>query len=71
MRSFREVTRNIKGPNKRKRLQAGKILDKRLKTTPTNSLSSSQHTDPKGIQGSEADLPRAVVSNFVFPVPEK
>jgi hypothetical protein len=70
MRSFREVTKKVRGPNKRKIVRAGKILHQRLKTTPINSLTSNQHADPKGIQGSESDLPRHVVSNFVFPVPD-
>jgi hypothetical protein len=70
MRSFREVTKKVKGPNKRKRLQAGKILHQRLKMTPINSLTSNRHPDPKGIQGSESDLTRNVASNFVFPVPD-
>jgi hypothetical protein len=69
MRSFREVTKKVKGPNKRKRLQA-KILHQRLKTTPINTLTSNPHSDPKGIQGSESDLTRNVVSNFVFPMPD-
>ena len=71
LRRFRDVTRNVKGPNKRKRLQAGKIRHQRLKTTPINSYASNQNADPKGLQGSETDLPRAVQTNTILPVPER
>jgi hypothetical protein len=70
LRRFRDVTRNVKGPIKRRKLQTGKILRQRLKTTPINSCASNQNGDPKGFQAGASDLPRAVQSNIVFPVPE-
>jgi hypothetical protein len=71
LRRFRDVTRHVKGPNKRRKLQTGKILRHRLRTTPINSYASTHNADPKGLQGSESDLPRAVQTNTILPVPER
>jgi hypothetical protein len=71
LRRFRDVTRHVIGPNKRRKLRAGTVLRQRLKTTPIKSFASNQNADPKGVQGSESDMPRAVQTNTILPVPER
>jgi hypothetical protein len=71
LRRFRDVTRHVKGPIKRRKLQTGKIRHQRLKTSPINSYASNQGSDPKGLHSSETDLPRAVQTNTILPVAER
>ena len=68
---FRDVTKSVKGPNKRKRLHAGKIAHQRLKTTPINTPASSQNVKSKNVQNQETDSPALVATNFVFPVTDR
>jgi hypothetical protein len=67
LRRFRDVTRNVKGSAKRRRL----VRNQKLKTKPINSYASNRSADPKGLQGSESDMPRAVQTNTILPVPER
>ena len=71
LRRFRDVTRNVKGSIKRRRLQTGKVRNQKLKTKPINSYAANQSADPKGLDSSETDLPRAVQTNTILPVPER
>lgn len=71
LRKFRDVTKNVKGPNRRKRLHAGKIAHQRLKTTPINTPASSQGVKSKTLQGQDTDSLALVATNFVFPVTDR
>ena len=71
LRRFRDVTRHVKGPIKRRKLQTGKVRYQKLRTKPVDSSCSNQSADPKGLHNSETDLPRAVQTNTILPVPER